>query len=147
MPDTDNKLIRVTGATGQQGGATLRHLQQHRFPVRAVTRDPNRPKARTLAGRGIEVVSADLDKPESLTRVLDGVYGVYSVQSRSDGIETEVQRGINLADAANRARISHFVYSSVGSADRNTGIPHFDSKFKIEQHIQATGLPYTIIRP
>jgi len=147
MANTQNRLILVTGATGHQGGAALRHLQQRKFPVRAVTRNPNQPKARSLIGHGTEVIGADLDKPETLTRVLDDVYGVYSVQSRSDGIESEIQRGINLADAAKRARISHFVYSSVGSADKTTGIPHFDSKFKIEQHIRGTGLPFSIVRP
>jgi len=147
MANNENKLILVTGATGHQGGAALRHLQQRKFPVRAVTRDPNQPKARSLVGHGTEVVSANLEEPESLTRVLDGVHGVYSVQSRGDGIESEIREGINLADAAKRSRISHFVYSSVGSADQNTGIPHFDSKFKIEEHIRGTGLPFSIIRP
>src|SRR6185503_12374994 len=46
-----------------------------------------------------------------------------------------------------RSRISHFVFSSVGSADRRTGIPHFDSKFRIEEHLRGTGLRYTILRP
>jgi uncharacterized protein YbjT (DUF2867 family) len=147
MASHDNKLILVTGATGRQGGAALRHLRQRRFPVRAVTRDPNQPKARNLVGHGTEVAGANLDDPESLTRALDGVYGVYSVQSREDGIESEIRRGINLADAAKRARVTQFVYSSVGSADKNTGIPHFDSKFKIEEHIRGTGLPFSIIRP
>ena len=63
------------------------------------------------------------------------------------GVEAEIRQGIALADAAKRARITHFVYSSVGGADRNTGIPHFDSKYKIEQHIQPLGIPYTILRP
>jgi uncharacterized protein YbjT (DUF2867 family) len=147
MATHEDKLILVTGATGRQGGAALRHLQQRKFPVRAVTRDPNQPKARALVGHGTEVVRADLDDTESLTKALDGVYGVYSVQSRADGIDSEIRRGINLADAAKRSRISHFVYSSVGSADKNTGVPHFDSKHKIEQHIRGTGMPFSIIRP
>jgi uncharacterized protein YbjT (DUF2867 family) len=147
MANNENRLILVTGATGHQGGAVLHHLQQRKFPVRAVTRDTNQPKARNLVGHGTEVVSADLENPESLVRVLDGVHGVYSVQSRGDSIESEIRQGVNLADAAKRSRVSHFVYSSVGSADKNTGIPHFDSKFKVEEHIRGTGLPFSIIRP
>jgi uncharacterized protein YbjT (DUF2867 family) len=147
MANNENRLILVTGATGRQGGAALRHLQQRKFPVRAVTRDANQPKARSLVGHGTEVVSADLENPESLARVLEGVHGVYSVQSRGDSIESEIRQGVNLADAAKRSRVSHFVYSSVGSADKNTGIPHFDSKFKVEEHIRGTGLPFSIIRP
>jgi uncharacterized protein YbjT (DUF2867 family) len=83
----------------------------------------------------------------SLTRALDGVYGVYAVQDWTGGAEAEVRQGINLADAANRSGVSHLVYSSVGSADQNTGIPHFDSKFRIEEHIRGTGIRYTIFRP
>ncbi len=147
MANNENRLILVTGATGHQGGAAIRHLQQRKFPVRAATRDPNQPKARSLVGHGTEVVRADLENLESLTGPLDGVYGVYSVQSRGKGVESEIRQGINLADAAKRSRISHFVYSSVGSADKNTGIPHFDSKFRIEEHIRGTGLAFSILRP
>jgi len=147
MTDEKSKLILVTGATGHQGGAAFRHLRQLGFSLRAATRDPNQQKVRDLAGQGTELVAADLEKPDTLTKALDGVYGVYSVQSRAKGIDSEIRQGINLADAAKRSRVSHFVYSSVASADQNTGIPHFDSKFQIEQHIRATGLPFTVIRP
>lgn len=147
MAKKDDRLILVTGATGHQGGAALRHLREKGFPVRAFTRDPNQPKARALASAGTEVVRGDLLEPASITRALDGVYGVYSVQNWRDGAESEVKQGINLVDAAARSSISHFVYSSVGSADRKTGIPHFDSKFRVEEHIRGTGLRYTILRP
>jgi uncharacterized protein YbjT (DUF2867 family) len=52
-----------------------------------------------------------------------------------------------LADLAKEYGAKHFLYSSVAGADLNTGIPHFDCKFKIENHIKQIGLPYTIIRP
>ena len=147
MGAKEKRLILVTGATGHQGGAAIHHLRQKNFPLRAVTRDLGQPKTRSLVNQGVEIVRADLEDPESLTKALDGTYGVYSVQSHAAGVESEVRQGINLADAAKRLRISHFVYSSVASADKNTGIPHFDSKFRIEEHIRATGLPFSIIRP
>jgi uncharacterized protein YbjT (DUF2867 family) len=143
----DNRLILVTGATGHQGGAALRHLRAKGFPVRAFTRDPDKPEARALIGHGVEVVRGDLDDPASITRALDGVFGVFSVQDAFAGAEAEIRRGINLVDAAGRSAISHFVYSSVGSADQKTGVPHFDSKFQIEEHIRGTGVSYTILRP
>jgi len=149
MPANKNKskVILVTGATGHQGGATLRKLVERGFPVRAITRDTDQPKARQL-GHGAEVVRGDLDDQASLTRSMDGVHGVFSVQNpQSAGIEGEIRQGINVADAAKRSRISHFIYTSVGSADQNTGIPHFDSKFQIEEHIRRTGMHYTILRP
>jgi uncharacterized protein YbjT (DUF2867 family) len=146
--DKSKRTILVTGATGKQGGAVLRHLRKRGFPVRVLTRDPDKPEARSLAGHGTEVVKGDLDDPASLDRALDGIYGVYSVGTyRERGIEGEIRMGAALAEAARRSDIDHFIYSSVGSAARQTGIPHFDSKFQVEEHIRRTGLPYTILRP
>jgi uncharacterized protein YbjT (DUF2867 family) len=149
MPDKNkNKLILVTGATGHQGGAVLRHLRERGFPVRALTRDPDQPKSRALAGKGVEVVRGNLDDQASLTRALDGVYGVFSVQNwHEGGLEAEIRQGTNLADAARRSRISHFVFTSVASADRHTGVPHFESKFRVEEYLRGTGTHYTIVRP
>ena len=52
-----------------------------------------------------------------------------------------------MADIAKENSIEHLVYSSVANADKNTGIPHFESKYKVEQHIKNLGLPHTIIGP
>jgi uncharacterized protein YbjT (DUF2867 family) len=52
-----------------------------------------------------------------------------------------------MADIAKENNIEHLVYSSVANADKNTGIPHFESKYKVEQHIKNLGLPHTIIGP
>lgn len=147
MAKKTNKIILVTGATGKQGGAALRHLKKSSFALRVLTRDPEKPAARALVGHGVEVIKGDLEDPASLARALDEVDGVYSVQDFTGGAETEIRQGVNLADAANRAAVSQFVYSSVGGADQNTNIPHFDSKFRIEEHIRGLGLPYTILRP
>ena len=139
----------VTGATGNQGGAVADHLRKGgEFAVRALTRDPEKPAARALAERGAEVVKGDLDDRASLNRALEGVYGVFSVQNFWEtGYEREVEQGERLADAARDAEVDHFVYSSVGSAHRNTGLSHFESKWRIENHIRKLGLPYTIFRP
>ena len=144
------KPILVAGATGQQGGAVARHLLAAGWPVRALTRDSDGPAARALADRGASVVQGDLADRTSLDRALEGAYGVYGVQvfwPPSVGVEGEVLHGSNLADAAKAAGVKHFVYSSVGGADRSTGVAHFESKWRIEQHIRALGLPATILRP
>ena len=142
----NNKLILVTGATGQSGGATARHLLVNGWRVRALTRDPNKPKAQALKEVGVEVVQGDFADEASLQRALEGAYGVFSVQLPND-LVLEVEHGIRVADLAQAAEVNHLVYSSVGGAERNTGIPHFESKRKIELHIQKIGIPYTIIRP
>ncbi len=148
MPKNTKKLILVTGATGHQGGAVLKQLQKKGFPVRILTRDPTKPEARKLVGSGTEISKGDLNDQATLTRALDGVHGVFSVQAADFAdVENEVRQGINLAAAASRSRISHLVYSSAAGADKKTGVPHFDSKFRVEEHIRGTGMPYTILRP
>ena len=144
----NNKVILVTGATGHQGGAVLRHLGDRGFACRALTRDPGSAQARALVGRGTEIVRGDMEDPASLSRALEGIYGVYAVQTPYEsGVEAEVRQGFHLIDVAQRSGITHFVYSSVASADQNTRIPHFDSKFRIEEHLRGTGMHYTIVRP
>ncbi len=145
-----NPTVLITGATGHQGGATLRHLARHGgFTLRALTRKPDSDAARALAALGAEVVAGDLDDEASLTRALDGAWGVYSVQNTWEaGVEKEEVQGKRLAQLARDAQVQRFVYASVASADQATGIPHFDNKFRIEQTVQAAGFPsYAIVRP
>ncbi len=145
---SSNQTILVTGATGNQGGAVARHLlQRGNFTVRAFVRDQNKPAAQALKQAGAELVEGDFSDRASLDRALQGADGVFSVQTFQDGMGTEIREGKAVADAAKAAGIQHFVYSSVGSAERKTGIPHFDSKFQVEEYIRASGLPYTILRP
>ncbi|MBC7814413.1 MAG: NmrA/HSCARG family protein [Burkholderiales bacterium] len=144
------KTILVTGATGQQGGAAVQHLLASGWSVRALTRDASSDKSKALAAAGAEVVEGDMDDRAALDAAMRGVYGVFSVQNfwlAGVGFEGEVRQGKNVADAAQAAGVQHLVYTSVGGAERNTGIPHFESKWQIEQHIASLGLPTTILRP
>jgi len=147
MPITD-KVVLVTGATGRQGGAVVRHMLPKGWKLRALTRRPDAHEAQSLARQGVQVVQGDLEDPASIARAAEGVYGIYSVQDFwSVGTKREVQQGKNLADGAKKAGVQHFVYSSVGGAERNTGIPHWESKWEIEKHIRQLNLPATILRP
>jgi uncharacterized protein YbjT (DUF2867 family) len=145
-----DKLVLITGATGHQGGATLRHLSKRGgFKLRALTRKPDGDAAKALAALGAEVVSGDLDDAASLERALAGAWGVYGVQNTWEaGVEKEEEQGKRLAKLARDKGVQHFVYASVGSAHKATGIPHFENKFRVEQTVKALGFPsYAIIRP
>ncbi|MEH2096564.1 NmrA/HSCARG family protein, partial [Nostoc sp.] len=147
---TAERIILVTGATGNQGGAVARHLlKRSNFKVRAFVRDPNKPAAQALQQAGAELVTGDFSDRASVDRALEGAYGVFSLQTflKEGGLSAEIRDGKSVADAASSAGVEHFVYSSVGSAERNTGIPHFDSKFQVEEYVRSLGLPYTIMRP
>ena len=143
-----HKTVLVTGATGRQGGAVTRHMLLKGWRLRALTRNPDAHAAKQLARQGIELVQGDLEDPPSLDRASRGAYGIYSVQDFwSVGAKREVQQGKNLAEAAKKAGVYHFIYSSVGGAESNTGIPHWESKWEVEKHIRRLGLPATIFRP
>lgn len=140
--------ILVSGATGQQGGASARHLLDKGFKVRALTRNRNQDAAKSLANAGAELVEGDFYDSDSMERAFEGAYGAFSVQnSNKFGVEEEIKQGKAFADAARKAGIEHFVYTSVGAAERNTGIPHFDSKWEIEEYIRSLDLPATFLRP
>lgn len=128
---TQTRPILVTGATGQQGGAVARALLAKGQPVRVMTRNPE--KAASLAKAGAEIVQGDLTNQAILQMALRSVHGVFAMSTPFEaGMEAEVRQGIMLADAAKEAGIAHYVYTSVGSAHRNTKIPHFESKWKVE---------------
>src|SRR5687768_11494908 len=146
----NDKLIAVTGATGQQGGAVARKLLADGWQVRALTRDTDKPVAQELASLGAELVPGDMDDRVQLDSVFQGAYGVFSVRNywlANGGFEGEIRQGKNVVDAASAAGVKHLVYSSVGSAHRGMGQKHFDSKWQIEQYIHSSSVPYTVLRP
>ncbi|MFC5188151.1 NmrA/HSCARG family protein [Actinomadura harenae] len=140
--------IAVTGATGAQGGATARALLAAGHRVRALTRRPGAPAADTLRDLGAEVRRADFDDPASLAAALAGADSLFAVTTPfGTDPATETRQGKALVDAASDARLGHVVFTSVAHADRGTGIPHYESKHLVEQHLRAAGVPWTIIAP
>jgi uncharacterized protein YbjT (DUF2867 family) len=121
---TAQQTILVAGATGRQGGAVVRHLRDGGFAVRALTRDPESDKARALREGGAEVARGDLNDAATLGPALEGVYGVFSMATPFEqGMDAEVRQGTTLGDAAQAAGVKHYVYSSVGGAERHSGVP------------------------
>lgn len=142
----ESRAILVAGATGQQGGAVARNLLKRGLAVRALTRDPG--KVSELRKLGMEVALGNLTDRPSLDEALHGIKRVFLVTTPFEkGMETEVQQGMTAVNAARAAGVEHLVYTSVASVDRATGIPHFETKWKVEQHIRKSGVPATILRP
>jgi uncharacterized protein YbjT (DUF2867 family) len=127
----------------------LRHLlKQGGWKLRALVHSADPRGVNGLKQQGVEVVQGDLEDVSSLEAAVRGVYGVYSVQNFwAVGARREVQQGKNLAAVAKKAGVQHFVYSSVGGAERKTGIPHWESKWEIENCISQLKLPATVLRP
>ncbi len=142
----DKRWMVVTGATGNQGGAAILHLREAGLRLRLLTRHPE--KLRHLQGPDVEVVQGDFGDKDSLLKAFTGAGGAFIMGTPYGvGPEAETSHGKTAIDACREKGVGHVVYSSVGSANRRTGIPHFDSKYLVEEHLKRSGLPYTILRP
>jgi uncharacterized protein YbjT (DUF2867 family) len=145
---SETKLVLVTGATGKQGGALGRLLLRRGHRVRAFTRKPDGPAAGDLKKLGAEVVAGDLGDRASIERAAKGVDVAYIVATPYEqGPAAEGRFAKTALDAARAAGVPYLVYSSVSDADRKTGIPHFDSKFEVEEHLKGLGVEYSIVAP
>jgi uncharacterized protein YbjT (DUF2867 family) len=147
MVDSQRKIL-VTGATGRQGGSLARLLLQKKHKVYALTRNTQSPAAQDLHDKGAIIIKGDLDDYDSLYQAVNDVESIFLMGTPlEDGTEGEIRRGKLMADIAKDKGIEHLVYSSGANADKNTGIPYFESKYKVEQHIKNLQIPYTIIGP
>ena len=146
---TTDRTILITGVTGQQGGAVAQALQGAGFRLRGLTRKPDSERATALARQGIDIVKGDLDDEATLRRALAGAWGVFAVQNAGEaGVEREEAQGKRLATLAREAGVQHYVYTSVGSANKKTGVPHFDNKWRIEEIVRGLRFPsHVILRP
>ena len=144
----NSKLVLVTGVTGQQGGAVARSLIAKGHRVRGMTRNVESDAARAMAALGVDLVAGDFRDPDSLALAVAGVDTVFAMGTPFEaGEAAEVAQGVALVDAAVSAEIDHYVYSSVASADKSTGIPHFDSKWEVEKHLASTELEWSVSAP
>ena len=146
--------VLVIGATGQQGGATARHLLERGRTVYAMVRNPDSPAAKALQDAGASLVVGDLDDPASLRTAMEGMHGVFLVLTMMagpkispEGVVAEERRGKAVAGLAQESGIEHLVYTSIDGASARSGIPYYESKARIEEHIHAVGVPATILRP
>lgn len=145
------QTIVVLGATGQQGGAVVDSLLgSGGFTVIATTRNPESSSAKKLIERGCQVKKlSSLEDKDGLTELFKGVDGVYAVTTPGKKFDcaAEKRQGESIVEAAKAASVPFLVFSSVGSAADKTGIPHFDSKGYIEDLIEASGIPFFVVRP
>lgn len=113
-----------------------------------MSRKPDSAAANELRKIGAEVVAGDLGDRASVERAAKGVDAAYLVATPYEqGVEAETRFGITGLDGIRAAGVPYVVYSSVSDADRKTGIPHFDSKSKIEEHLKGLGSEYSIVAP
>lgn len=116
--------------------------------MRALTRNPDSAAARQLRAIGAQVTYADFAHPDSLRGALAGSSALFAMTTPFEAdVEQEVREGVALLNAAASAGVGHIVFTSATNADRATGIPHFDSKHRLERHLVSLGVPWTVIAP
>ena len=161
---SDKKIIAVLGATGAQGGGLCRAIlndKNSEFSVRAITRNPDSDKAKALADMGAEVVKADIDDVESLTKAFEGAYGAFGVTFFWDHLsgERETQEGKNIAEAAKAAGIKHAIWSTFEDVRKSIPlesdqmptlqdkykVPHLDAKADADHFFTDLGVPTTFL--
>jgi uncharacterized protein YbjT (DUF2867 family) len=160
------KIIAVVGATGTQGGGLADAIladPDGPFAVRAITRRAGSGKARALAGRGAEVVEADLGDEPSLRRAFAGTYGAYVVTNFWEGMspQTEKAQAGNAARAAKDAGLRHVIWSTLEDTrvllpvtDPRVPaleggvytVPHFDAKAEADRFFLDLAVPTTLLR-
>ncbi|WHT15651.1 NmrA family NAD(P)-binding protein [Crossiella sp. CA-258035] len=157
--------VLVTGATGRQGGATVRALRAAGVPVRALVRDPATERAKAVAAQGVELVTGDLHDRDSVLRAAKGARAVFSVQlpaATADGVDFagEVTQGVNLIEAAQAAGVPQFVHTSVSGAGRHVEVPgwtegewnwmapYYEAKTELQDRVRAAGFEHwTLLKP
>ncbi|KAF4430527.1 nitrogen metabolic regulation nmr [Fusarium acutatum] len=155
---TNDKLICVVGATGNQGGSVARRFLKAGFKVRGLTRNTASPSAQALSSAGAEVVAVDLNDVSTLKSAFAGANVIFSVtnywepffrpdcreQAAKEGIScrkfaynVEVQQGKNIVDAAatvvDTLDDNGFLVSTLSQAEKCSGgkfkeLYHFDGK-------------------
>ncbi|MEZ4312450.1 MAG: NmrA/HSCARG family protein [Polyangiaceae bacterium] len=150
---SSNLDVLVTGATGKQGGAVVRHLLARGHRVRALCRRPSSPRAEALSAAGVRVFQGDLDDRSSIDRAISGAYGVFSVQDYWDGAPEktlgpvgEERQGRNVLDAARIAGVRHVVQASGAGVTTAPYLAANRGKAAIERYGRSLGIPFTVIR-
>ena len=133
--------VLVVGGTGMVGSAVVAQLRANGVEPRVMTRSAE--KAARLPAGTAHVV-ADLEKPATLPAAFAGVDGVFLLLPVS---QTETVQGLAGVEAAQAAGLRRIVYMSVGMPPGSDVVPHVASKIPVEQAVQASGIPWTILRP
>lgn len=159
------KVITVFGATGGQGGGLARAIladKNGEFTVRAVTRNSNSDKAKSLQQSGAEIVVADIDDASSVQKALEGAYGAYFVTFFWEhySAEKELEEVKKFITAAKSCDLKHIIWSTLEDTrdwmslddDRmptlqgKYKVPHFDGKGAADKLFKESGLPVTCMR-
>jgi nucleoside-diphosphate-sugar epimerase len=146
-------IVLVTGAGGVMGQRLVQGLVDRGFNVRCLVL-PGDPSGPPLARLGAEIREGNLEQPDSLAGLCDGVDTVYHLAAVIISHDPDVFRRVNLEGtahvlaAARRASVRHFIYVSSASVTYPQRTPYAESKLAAERLVKAeASFHHTIVRP
>lgn len=138
-----DRTVLVTGATGTVSTALLGALKgKPGLRLRALVRDP--AKTQTLEKEGVEVVTGDLEEPDTLADAFEGVDILFLLTPAS---ALEPSMGSNAVTAARKAKVGHIVRNSAIKAGHDAPNRNGRLHALVEESVKASGIPWTILRP
>lgn len=154
MSSERKPLVTIVGATSKQGRSVARTLlESGRYRIRALTRNPSSPEARSLETKGAEVLAVPLEvgRTEELVRAFRGAEAAFLLTPPITPPAThEFELGKQQADAAVEAGVGHVVFSSLENVDAITRgkkfAPHFTDKARVEEYVRGLPIKSTFVQ-
>ena len=154
-----SKILVVCGSTGQQGSSVVNFVLQdaelsREYKVRGITRDPSSATAQKLSSRGVEMVAANSDDPDSLRAAFKGAHTVFAMTSPDfqDIMGSELRQGRNLVDAAVAEDVKYYIFSTLPHVSKLSGgtytkVAGFDGKAITEEYIRSLPIKSAFFAP
>jgi len=137
--------ILITGATGTVGKEVVKQLSMLNEDVRIRAGVHSVIKGENLKRLpGVEIVEMEFDEQDSLLAAFTHVDKLFLITPFT---ENQVEMATTLVDAARRAGVKHIVKLSAMGAHAQPGIQLGRWHRRIEQYIEKSGVPYTLLRP
>lgn len=145
------KVLATINATGRQAASFIRAASAVGWQIRAQIRNREGLVAEELADLpNVEIVEGDLTSTRDRNRILNQLFtGAKIAFINTTHWGDEVAIGKACADAAKRAGVAHYVYSSM--PDHSTfgedwrALPMWATKFAVENYVRQIGIPATFI--
>ncbi len=142
--------VLVAGASGYLGGYVTKELLGRDINTKILVRNRNKIN---VHNEKLEIVEADVTKPETISDLLTGVDFVIStvgITRQKDSLtcmDVDYQANANLLSEAQRANVKKFIYISVLNGEQLRELKICEAKERFCDELRSSGLDYTIIRP
>lgn len=134
--------ILVTGATGTVGSNLVKELSAKAVALRACVH--NKDKAEKIKGPGVEFAEVDYKRKKTIEAAFKGIDKLYLL---TPFVPDQVETATMLVDMAKSAGVGLIVKQSGMGADAEPGITVGRLHRLVEKYIEASNIPYTMLRP